>query len=204
MLLSTSQVSNGTIDFSSVTAGSTTVTGSLTNVGTLTYSGSTQLEWDAAGTFTNKGTLNLAAATTFALANGGSLTNSGVIADSIAGNGFALNGGCTLTNQASGMLDFQADSSFGFSSTPGTFDNLGIVKKTAGTGNSALNVVFNNENGVIAATSGTISVDSAAGGAISGGTFNIGQGSNPRPDRRRDGQLLRFLHGDGPGHRVTQ
>jgi Bacterial Ig-like domain (group 3) len=177
VLLSTSQVSNGTIDFSSVTTGSTTVTGSLTNVGTLTYSGSTQLEWDAAGTFTNKGTLNLAAATTFALANGGTLTNSGVIADSIAGDGFALNGGSTLTNQQSGMFDFQADSSFGFSSTPGTLDNLGTVKKTAGTGTSALNVVFNNENGVIAATSGTISVDSAAGGAISGGTFNIGQGA---------------------------
>ncbi len=177
VLLSTSQVSNGTIDFSSVTSGSTTVTGSLTNVGTLTYSGSPELGWSAAGTFANRGTLNLAAGTTFAVASGGTLSNSGTIADSIAGDGFQLNAGSTLTNQVSGIFEFEADSTFGFSSTPGTFDNLGTIKKTAGTGTSALNVVFNNQNGIINVASGTISVDSATGSANTGGAFNIGQGA---------------------------
>ncbi len=172
----TSQLSNGTLNFSSVTSGNTTITGSLTNSGTFTYSGSTQLEWSAAGTLTNKGTLNLATSSKFALANGATLTNSGTIADSIAGDDFELDSTSTLNNVAGGTFDFEADSTFSFTSSAGTFNNLGNLTKTAGTGTSSVNVLFNNEGGTINVVSGTISLDSA-GGANTGGTIIVASGA---------------------------
>jgi hypothetical protein len=172
----TSQLSAGTIDVSSVTSGSTTITGSLTNTGTMTYSAPTALGWDAAGTLTNKSTLDISAGSTFALLNGGILKNSGTINDDISGSGFEIDSAAALNNNAGAIFSFGGDSNFGYVTAPGTFNNLGTLKKIAGTGTSELNLNFSNQGGTINVASGTIEVDSV-GGSSTGGSFTVATGA---------------------------
>jgi len=174
-LTGTSQFSGGTIDFSKDTTGSIPLLGSLSNSGTLTISGSNVLQWSAADTISNSGTLDLAGSGTFALVNGATLANDGTIADQIGGTGFRLDS-ATLNNEPGGAFDFQADSTFSFSSAAGTFDNAGTLQKTAGTGASVINVKFSNQDGTIEVDSGTISLQTA-GGTSSGGSFIVASGA---------------------------
>ncbi len=96
-----------------------------------------------------------------------------------------------FNNQATGTFEIQNDTSITYSCSPCggalTFNNIGLLRKTGGTGTTAMNspVTINN-TGTLNILSGTISlaagatgsgtITGAAGGALTlaGGTFNFG------------------------------
>jgi fibronectin-binding autotransporter adhesin len=96
------------------------------------------------------------------------LNNAGTIAWS--GGNFSLQN-ATLNNQVGGVVDAQGSGQFG---NPGnTINNLGIFRKSGGSGETAVFGVFNNA-GVVDVQTGSVRIDSATGN----GTFNVATNSS--------------------------
>ncbi|MGE3181819.1 MAG: beta strand repeat-containing protein [Phycisphaerae bacterium] len=75
--------------------------------------------------------------------------------------------GATFTNQPGGTLEYRNDATMSFSQLPrGTFENLGVVRKTVATGTSTILIEFNNSNRVDV-QSGTV--------ALSFDGFHVGE-----------------------------
>ena len=149
--------------------------GTLNGAGNLTVG--TVLNWSA-GTMSGTGTTiipagkmaNLSGSTHVLLrplSNAGSIFWTAGALDSGQGN--------TLTNLAGGVFDCQVNQTL-FSNQAGAlarFDNAGIFRKSAGTGDTTCNWVFNN-TGTVQAQSGSIRL---ANGGTSTGTFNASTGT---------------------------
>ena len=99
-------------------------------------------------------TLALSGSAAKTLSGGGAtITNNGTI--TVAGTGnLLLENGATLTNTASGVIDLQGDAGVGGA----TLVNAGLLKKSGGTGTSAVTVGNISNTGVFDAQSGTLSV----------------------------------------------
>jgi YD repeat-containing protein len=142
----------------------------LTLAGSFTWNG---------GTITGPGTVANPSGSTLTLSGsagkelaGATLANAGTIAFSGAGP-WAVDSGATLDN--AGRLDFQGDeqiTTFG-AHTRGTINNTGMILKSAGTGSSSLDVIFNN-GGTVDVESGTVTLGS---GTDTGGNFQVGMGA---------------------------
>ena len=105
---------------------------------------------------------------------GGTLINTGTIVQQGAGS-LEMYDNTILSNQ--GTYQFAADSNILYgSAAPNSFVNTatGVVKKTAGTGTSSIEVPFDNQGGTVDAESGTLTL--ADGGTSTGGTY-IANGS---------------------------
>ncbi|HQL79926.1 MAG TPA: hypothetical protein PLU91_17120 [Verrucomicrobiota bacterium] len=124
-------------------------TGPVTNRGTITAAGSAVKT--LSGPFWNAGTL--------------AVTNSG---------GLLLDNG-KLNNLTSGTVDIQGDPSITYKSG-GTITNWGLLRKSAGTGTSAITVYgFYNLNGTVQVDTGTLQL--AGGGTRNNGTYLVSPGA---------------------------
>jgi hypothetical protein len=140
--------------------------GGTFNGGTITNSGTVIMEGPAAGT--------LISSTTFENQGFVEATGSGGLA--FNENGFGVN---TFNNLADGIFDFATDDSIfpdgccnEFSQN---FNNQGLLWKSAGAGNAAVSVVFNNQSGMVQVDEGELILN--GGGASSNGTFVVASGA---------------------------
>jgi hypothetical protein len=151
----------------------------------LTLSGTS--EWDSgtislaqlSGTLSNNGSLTLKGSGNVVLTGGGTFTNHGIIFQTNSGNldlGGASNVATTLSNAVNGTYNFQADSGISFGGgAGGGVVNAGIIEKSAGTGNSAVNQPLTNNGGTLDAESGTLVISD--GSNNSGGTYKTASGA---------------------------
>jgi hypothetical protein len=148
----------GTITASNTTFASGTLRGTFTLAGTLGWTGGS---FYGSPTIGPGATLALSGSLGKTLATSGpaaTLTNQGTI--TIAGSeNLYVENSAVLTNAAGGVLDLQAN--VGIVQLGGgqsTLNNAGTLRKSGGTGTSAVNVVTINNTGVFDAQSGTLSV----------------------------------------------
>ncbi len=121
---------------------------------------------------TNNGVINVVAnntPTTLA-----TFTNNGTMIETGTGE-FDIgnyNSGGSFTNASGAVYDLASDAGIGETGYP--FTNVGLLKKSAGTGTSSFDptMIFNNQNGTIEVDSGTLQLPSG-GGTSTGGTFNV-------------------------------
>ncbi len=126
----------------------------FSNVGTINISGTGTVETDAK--FTNNGLVAQSGTTTFNVGD--------------------YNSGGSFTNAVTGTYDLQSDANLGQSGY--AFNNVGLFKKSGGTGTSTLSVAFNNQGGTVEVDSGTLQFPLNTGGNQStGGTFNVAAGA---------------------------
>ena len=91
---------------------------------------------------------------------------------SITGSGG--NNSSHFENLTQGTFNFAGDGSI-VAVNYSYFDNWGLVRKSAGTGNSVISATFNNWGGTIEVDSGQVTL--AGGGTSSNGTFNVAAGA---------------------------
>ena len=126
----------------------------FTNAGTLNVSGTGTVETDAV--FTNQGVVTQSGTVTFNVGD--------------------YNSGGSFTNAAGATYDLQSDVNVGQSGY--AFNNVGLFKKSGGTGTSTLSVAFNNQGGTVEVDSGTLQFPLNTGGNLStGGIFNVAAGA---------------------------
>jgi uncharacterized delta-60 repeat protein len=122
----------------------------------------------AGGTLNNTASITLSGANDKAL-NGATIENTGTILH-VAGRLIPSNG--TINNHVGATYDLQSAGGIIFNGGTDAFSNSGVLEKSAGTGNSAFTIVFNNVPGAqVNVLTGSISFN--AGGTSTGGTFNV-------------------------------
>ncbi len=156
--------------------------GSVTGAGTFTVGSTGEFTW-AGGSLTGTGTLAIAAggqlliegaaAKTFFRgdgngSNGRIVANAGNVVWSDAG-GIAGGDGAAFNNLAGGVFAITGDAAFGYTGNGAapTFANAGTLRKTAGTGTTALDLAVSN-SGVLESKSGTLLL---GGGGSGNGQF---------------------------------
>jgi len=160
----------GTINASNTTFAGGTLLGTFTLAGTLGWTSGTIL---GSPTIGSGATLAVSGSLGKMLANGGNtLTNQGTI--TIAGSeNLYVENSAVLTNAAGGVLDLQAN--VGIVQLGGgqsTLNNAGTLRKSGGTGTSAVNVVNISNTGVFDAQSGTLAITAGGGPLPSSGAGN--------------------------------
>ncbi len=125
----------------------------FTNVGTMIITGGGTKETDA--TFTNQG-----------------LVVQNDVGEFHVGD---ANSGGSFTNAAGATYDLQSDANIGQSGYP--FNNVGLFKKSGGTGTCTLSVAFNNQGGTVEVDSGTLQMPVGQTSTSTGGTFNVVAGA---------------------------
>jgi hypothetical protein len=143
------------------------------------------LHWNSNSTIdTNGNTLTNAGALTIdgqaLLIGGGTLSNTGTIAVTGSSSSLGFQSGTanatTLTNQAAGIIDLQADVPIFSSSGGGTLTNLGTLRKSAGTGTATINPGPFSNTGTVQAQAGTLAISNVAqvsGAALTTGTWTV-------------------------------
>lgn len=178
--LGTSGSLNGGFDLA---GGTLTINGPITVGGVSTWSAGTV---NGSGSLTNAGTLSLTGADVKTLGPA-TLTNTSSVL--IAGDGnLRLIDGTYIINRSGATFDLQSDADLDwFSGLPVQFANDGLLRKSAGTGTSALDLVLDNA-GTMEVSSGIFAVQILGGvGApgvrqftgttLSGGTWNVLNGA---------------------------
>jgi parallel beta-helix repeat protein len=146
-----------TLDFSAGTLGGTAT---LTINGTLSWSG---------GLMTGAGTTQVNApwtSTGIVALNGGRILNNATTLSwsAASGQGFRTGTGSVINN--SGTWDSQSDGVIvNFYGGSATFNNTGILKKSAGTGNSSISIPLIHTAGTVDAQSGTLLLDGGGTGS---------------------------------------
>ena len=147
------------------------------------------LEWwgtfdTAAGNLTNDGTIMLALSGGMDLAGTGSLINNGAIIQT--NSILLLDTGSTLINTSSGLFDIQSAAAEiipGESGPSGTFDNLGLVRKSAGTSENAPAIISStlDNSGQVEVDSGALTISGSvvqiSNGTLTGGSWKVGADS---------------------------
>jgi hypothetical protein len=124
------------------------------------------------GSVTNRGTITAAGSAVKTLENS-PFWNAGTLAVTNSG-GLLLDNG-KLNNLTSGTVDIQGDPSITYKSG-GTITNWGLLRKSAGTGTSAITVYgFYNLNGTVQVDTGTLQL--AGGGTRNNGTYLVSPGA---------------------------
>ncbi len=185
-------VSNGTANFSSASSISTvtatlaggTLTGSssVTVTGTLNWSGGT-MSGTGATVIPSGGAFNISGASDH-LFDARTINNSGAVTFTATSAGdLDVANGAVFNNLSGGVFDIQSDSVvLDFNAgTEGAFNNVGTLRKSAGTGTSTIDIAFNN-TGTVDVQTGTLSLtkggtsDSGFSGAA--GTLQFGGGTH--------------------------
>jgi hypothetical protein len=161
----------------SVTVSNLDIDGGILSVGgpaTLGMAG-TNSYWNNAalgGSLVQLGGLTLAGTSSI-----GNLSNQGVVHQTGTAV-LQIRRSSLFANQVGGIYNFEGDGGIAFGGGAGgdyAFQNLGLVRKSNGTGTSTIGVPFNSLNGTIEVDSGTLSL--AAGGSSSSGTFIVASGA---------------------------
>jgi hypothetical protein len=125
------------------------------------------------------GTLTLNNFNPVLLDGGGTLQNNGTINQQGAGK-LAISGtntvATTLANAATATYDFQSDAGIVYGGGVGAVvTNAGLIKKTAGSGTSAISASLTNNGGTLYAASGTLGIDAYS--TDNSGTFQAATGA---------------------------
>jgi hypothetical protein len=171
---------NGTLSVSN-NAATLSLPNSLTFVWTAGY-----INVPTSDTLTVNGNLTFAGVNGAILSGGGTMIENGTITQAGTGNlGIAGTGtmATTLVIPTGSVYDFAANSGIVsaptapfFAGAGGQVMNAGTIEKTAGGGNSAINVAFSNTSGMLSAQIGTLTVEST-GGENTGGVFSVTAGA---------------------------
>jgi hypothetical protein len=182
---------NETGTFTATGAGTITLGGGTfavyNNSATLAIPSTISFQWPGStvnvpinDTLTVNGNLTFTGTASETLTGGGALIENGVITQSGTGPLVISAGGngtvaTTPSIPKGSVYDFAANSAIsgGFG---GVITSSGTIEKTAGGGNSAINVALNNSGGTLAVTSGTLTFGTF-GGENTGGTFNVSAGA---------------------------
>ena len=158
------------------------LTTSFTFTDASTFGPNTVVTWssgtiDGGGTLTNNGVINLTSAALKVINGDVTLNNAGTFNITSNGDFWIVQG--IFNNQATGILDLQADS--GNITWSGgnlhVLNNTGIIKKTTSTGEAEIVVEVNNNGGVISVESGTLSFQNTIGKNLTNGTYNVSSGA---------------------------
>ncbi len=161
----------------SVTVSNLNIDGGTLSVGgpaTLGMAG-TNSHWNNAGlggSLVQLGGLTLAGTNSI-----GNLSNQGVV-HQLGTAVLQIRRSSLFANQAGGAYDLEGDGGIAFGGGNGgdfIFQNLGLLRKSGGSGTSTISTSFDNQNGTIEVDSGTLSL--AAGGSSSSGTFIVASGA---------------------------
>jgi hypothetical protein len=148
---------------------------------------------------TNAGAIQLAGTNGVTLA--GTLSNAGLLEHNGAANlNLSSPGpGASFENLAGGT--YALDSDAGIISAgccgPTVFDNYGLFRKNAGTGDSLINVAFNNLGGTVDVQSGTLTL--ANNGRSFGGTWTVASGATLDPTGGANPSWSGRMTGTGAG-----
>jgi hypothetical protein len=146
--------------------------GPVTISGLSTWSGGTLVV--GGGGLANNGIFTLSNPDRIALEGGGTLTNHESIIHS--GAGLTVRGGTALDNAAGASYEFRTDTGIEYGiPSQGVFNNFGTVSKTAGAGTSRIGILFNNNDGTLFVTSGTLELPNS-NDLLRGGTFTVDGG----------------------------
>lgn len=162
------------------------------------WTGGTIGAYQQGANFTNTGTINIAG--TDAKETDATFTNRGTIiqSSSVGLNIGDYNSGGSMTNAAGATYDMQTNAGIGQSGYP--FHNIGLLKKSGGTGVSTLTCGFFNEGGTVEVDSGTLQLPLNLGNGLStGGTFNV-TGANALLDLGDGQHFTGTYRGSGAGH----
>ncbi len=134
--------------------------------------------YEGHNSFTNAGTINLmddATKTSYA-----TVTNQSTVIQTGAGDFHVgdYRGGGSFTNVAGAVYDLQSDANL-TGDAPNSFDNMGLFKKSGGTGTSSLAIHFDNLGGTVEVDSGTLVITGTDGGngTNTGGNYNPAAGA---------------------------
>ena len=126
------------------------------------------------GTLTNNGTINVTTAGSKYISGATKLVNNGTITFPISCY-FYLYDTSILDNTASGIIDFKSDAIITYSGSDAhNLNNSGLIKKTAGDGNSQIQAFLTN-TGTISVESGTLTLNSKLK-TFNGGIYNVTTG----------------------------
>ncbi len=152
---------------------------------------------NTSATLTNNGTISLILneATSFQssmILNAGiTLDNFGAIDHSGAAS-FVFRSSA-MVNEPGGVYNFESDAGWnGFGNLTGTITNEGLIEKTAGTGQSVINVVLDNQGGTLDAQTGTLIPWNGNGSVSTGGTLDAASGA-----------LIQYNTGDNSSNTFT-
>jgi len=172
--------------------------------GTATVSGSgftwTGGTFAGAGTLTSTGTFNVAGSGGKSIVSPYTLANQGTMIWTSTNNVGVNSNGTVLTN--AGLLEFRTDT--GITGDDGAFEtvvNSGVLRKTGGTGTTALtSVTLNNAGGTLDIQSGTLTVtgnlNHTGAGRVSAGLVNVANGGSSSGSLAIDaGALVRVTGG---------
>ena len=125
------------------------------------------------GTLTNNGTVNIVTNGSRYISGGTTITNNGLFTMP-AGGYLYLYDTSIFSNAASGVFDFQSDAVLSYSASTHSFNNAGLIKKTAGSGTANFQSILNN-TGTISVESGTMSMNTL-NKTFNGGVYNVSSG----------------------------
>jgi len=127
------------------------------------------------GVLTNIGTLNISNPQNI-IFDGGTLNNAGTVVWTGAG-GISFANAAVFNNLINGVFDIQSNANANILGV-GAFNNMGTIRKSAGTGTNTISGIrFNNNDGAINVLTGTLSLAGGAGSINTGGNFTVASGA---------------------------
>jgi len=164
----------GDLNWNSVVAVPSSATFNFSGGGSFNWTGG---DLNGGGILTNESTINLITSIGKTIEDDTTLNNEGTINIADTGN-LIIQSGSVLNNQASGIIDLQADGGdiSGVGGSVNILNNTGLIKRTETTGEAAIDVILNNNDGIIQVENGILSFD-LLGKNLTGGTYNIFPGA---------------------------
>ena len=153
---------------------------SVATTATFDFTGDTGVHWTnnsliGGGTLTNVNTISLASGELRYISGGTTLINNGTITMPLGGNLY-LHDTSILNNTAYGVFHIQSDANVYSSGESNNFINIGLLKKTFGTGNSNFGSILTN-TGTISVESGSLTMVGSTK-SFNGGIYNVSTGSS--------------------------
>ncbi|WP_353779314.1 HYR domain-containing protein [Winogradskyella sp. 3972H.M.0a.05] len=167
-------VNNGTLNWTSIVDVPVSATFNFTGSGDFNWTGGSL---NGGGTLTNLGTINLPGTGSKSIFEDSNFDNEGTVNITGAGN-LSISQGI-FNNEASGVLDLQADSG-DITWSGGSvhiLNNAGLIRKTTSLGEAQIVALLNNNDGTISVESGILSFQNTIGKNLTDGTYNISSGA---------------------------
>ncbi|MBX7106439.1 MAG: hypothetical protein K1X57_20345 [Gemmataceae bacterium] len=150
---------------------------------------------NGSGKLTNTGAITIASTTSNVYLSGLNFSNAGTIVHASTRN-FIITAGTVLTNEATGVFDYQADGNIDADYfNPASMVNKGLIKKSAGTGTSGFFFGSLTNSGTIDVQTGTIYLNTIPTVTFSGALRGNGSFAGPTVNNS-SGQVL---PGSSPG-----
>ena len=149
---------------------------------TFNFTGGGNFNWtggvlNGGGVLTNQSILNLTGTGAHSILESTTLNTTGTINITDTGD-LTIGSGSVVNNQASGVIDMQADG--GNIGNFGVLNNTGLIQRTTTTGEAQIGIELNNNDGIIEVESGTLLFYQNTGIGdknLTDGTYNVSSGA---------------------------